>query len=166
VSQTRSRAPVAVGRRSNAVARILPLMAFQVTIDCADPAGLAKFWAGALRYELQPPPPGFDSWPDFLQAQGVPEEQWNNASAVIDPSGVGPRVFFQKVPEPKTGKNRVHLDLSAGGGPGVPLEDQRRQVETEVRRLEALGATKVDEHEELGVHWAVLRDPEDNEFCA
>jgi Glyoxalase-like domain len=150
----------------HAAARTLLLMPFQVTIDCADPAELAKFWAAALRYEVQPPPAGFDSWPAFLKAHGVPKEQWNTASAVIDPSGAGPRVFFQKVPEPKTGKNRVHLDLLAGGGPHVALDEQRQRVETEVHRLEALGATKVDEYEELGVHWAVMRDPEDNEFCA
>ena len=142
------------------------LMAFQVAIDCADPAELSKFWAAALRYEVQPPPPGFASWPDFLREQGVPEEQWNSASAIVDPSGSGPRVFFQRVPEPKTSKNRVHLDLLAGGGPTVPLDEQRQRVASEVRRLEELGATKVGEHEELGVHWAGLRDPEGNEFCA
>ena len=136
----------------------------QVAIDCADPAALAAFWAAALPgYALQPPPEGFDSWPAFLAAQGVPEPSWNDASAVV---GDGPRVFFQKVPEPKTGKNRVHLDLHSGGGPSVPLAEQQARVRAAVARLTALGATLVEERAELGVAWAVMTDPEGNEFCA
>ena len=54
----------------------------QIAMDCADPARLAEFWAAALPgYELQPPPPGFDSWPAFLEAQSVPKEEWNSRSA-------------------------------------------------------------------------------------
>jgi hypothetical protein len=94
----------------------------------------------------------------------VPEDRWNDASA-IEAQG-HPRIFFQRVLEPKTVKNRVHIDLLAGGGPSVPLEEQRRRVAVAVARLEALGATRVEEHTDLGVHWAVLRDPEGNEFCA
>ena len=136
----------------------------QVAIDCADPARLADFWAAALPgYSVQPPPPGFESWPAFLTAQGVAEERFNDASAVV---GDGPRIFFQRVPEPKTVKNRVHLDLLAGGGPSVPLEEQRARVRAEVERLQGLGAALVEEHEDLGVAWAVLTDPEGNEFCA
>ncbi len=140
----------------------------QVVIDCADPARLAGFWAEALRgYQVQPPPPGFDSWPAFLEAQGVPQDRWNDASAVVPvPPEQGPRIFFQRVPEPKTVKNRVHIDLHAGGGPSVPPEEQRRRVRAEVERLTALGAAHVDEREGLGVVWAVLTDPEGNEFCA
>ena len=99
----------------------------------------------------------------FLAANGVPEERWNDASA-IEADG-HPRIFFQKVPEAKTLKNRVHIDLLAGGGPSVPLDEQRQRVATEVARLETLGATKVEERADLGVHWAVMRDPEGNEFC-
>ena len=66
----------------------------QVVIDCADPARLGEFWAVALGYERQAPPPGFASWPDFLTAQGVPESEWNSRNAVIDPDGRGPRLFF------------------------------------------------------------------------
>lgn len=139
----------------------------QVVIDTADPAALAAFWAAALAprgYAIPAPPGDFADWPAFLAAQGVPEERWNDASA-LEADGQ-PRIFFQKVPEPKTVKNRVHLDLLAGGGPSVPLELQRERVAAEVSRLEALGATRVDEHTDLGVHWATLRDPEGNEFCA
>jgi Glyoxalase-like domain len=136
----------------------------QVTFDAADPAALAAFWAQALPgYQLQPPPPGFESWDAFLEANGVPEERRNDASAIV---GDGPRLFFQRVPEPKSSKNRVHLDLQSGGGPSVPLDEQRARVAKEVERLTALGATVVEEHAELGVAWTVMTDPEGNEFCA
>jgi hypothetical protein len=136
----------------------------QIAFDCADPAVLAAFWAAALPgYQLQPPPEGFSDWPEFLAAQGVPSSEWNTRSALV---GDGPRLFFQQVPEPKTAKNRVHLDLHAGGGPSVPVDEQRAKVREAVARLEGLGATLVEEHEELGVVWAVLTDPEGNEFCA
>ena len=136
----------------------------QVAFDCADPRRLAEFWAAALPgYSVQPPPPGFDSWEAFLSASGVPEDRWDSASAIV---GDGPRLFFQKVPEPKTAKNRVHLDLHAGGGPAVAVEEQRVRVRAQVQRLQALGATFVEQHEDLGVVWAVLTDPEGNEFCA
>jgi len=111
-----------------------------------------------------PAPPGdFADWPQFLAAHGVPPERWNDASALEAPGQ--PRIFFQKVPEPKGGKNRVHVDLLAGGGPTVPLGEQRERVADEVARLEALGARRVDEHADLGVHWVVMRDIEGNEFC-
>jgi hypothetical protein len=67
--------------------------------------------------------------------------------------------------KPKTAKNRVHLDLLAGGGPTVSVEEQRERVAAEVARLEGLGAQRVEEHTEMGVHWVVMRDPEGNEFC-
>jgi hypothetical protein len=136
----------------------------QIAFDCADPGRLAAFWAEALPgYAVQPPPPGFDSWPAFLAAQGVPESEWSTRSALV---GDGPRLFFQQVPEAKTAKNRVHLDLHAGGGPSVPVDEQRAAVRAAVARLQGLGATFVEEREEMGVVWAVMADPEGNEFCA
>lgn len=141
-------------------------MILQVTFDCADPAALAGFWAEALGYVLQPPPPGFDDWPAFLTANGVPRDRWNAMTAIVDPKGDGPRLLFQRVPEPKTAKNRMHLDLHLGGGLDVPIEQRRARTDAEVSRLEALGATRVEAHEEMGVYWVVLRDPEGNEFCA
>ena len=138
----------------------------QVVFDAADPAALSAFWASALAdrgYAVPAPPGDFADWPAFLTANGVPEERFNDASA-IEAEG-HPRIFFQKVPEPKAGKNRVHVDLLAGGGPSVPLDEQRRRVAAEVARLEGLGATQVEDHADLGVHWAVMRDPEGNEFC-
>lgn len=137
----------------------------QVVFDCADPAQLSDFWAGALGYKLDDPPAGFDSWPDFLRARGVPEDQWNSASAVSDPSGVGPRLFFQRVPEPKTIKNRVHLDLNVGGGHATPIEERRARVAAEAERLVQAGAQRVREYEQRGEYWLVMTDPEGNEFC-
>lgn len=138
----------------------------QVVIDCADPARLAAFWAEALHYEIPAPPPGFASWDDWAAAQGIPEDHWNDARALEDPDGAGPRVFLQKVPEPKTAKNRMHLDLNAGGGQAVPLEERRVRVDAEVARLKALGAS---DHrgpiDQRGEYWVRMNDPEGNEFC-
>jgi len=92
----------------------------QVVFDCADPARLAEFWAVALGYAPQPPPTGFASWQEWLTAQGVPESEWNSANAVIDRDGKGPRIYFQRVPESKVVKNRVHLDS------GLPTKRRRR----------------------------------------
>jgi hypothetical protein len=137
----------------------------QVVFDCSNPSRLAEFWSSALGYVLQPPPEGFDTWPDFLASIGVPESQWNTRSAVVDPDGVGPRFFFQKVPEPKQVKNRVHVDLNVGGGHAAPADQRRRRVEEASARLVAAGASVVREVEELGEHWVVMADPEGNEFC-
>jgi hypothetical protein len=97
----------------------------------------------------------------------VPESEWNSASAVSDPDGNGPRLFFQRVPETKQVKNRVHLDLNAGGPRGTPPEERRSNVDAEVERLVGEGATVVRPGEvgRFGEYWAVLQDPEGNEFC-
>jgi hypothetical protein len=137
----------------------------QVVFDCADPARLARFWAEALGYKLDDPPTGYQRWEDWLRDQGIPEERWNDASAVVDPDGTGPRIYLQRVPEPKTVKNRVHLDLDAGGGGSVPIEERRRRVDAEVERLAGIGATRLRAVEERGVYWVVMQDPEANEFC-
>ncbi len=137
----------------------------QVTFDCADPARLALFWAAAVEYKLQDPPEGYDSWPVFLIAIGIPEDQWNRASAIVDPEDRGPRIYFQQVPEPKVVKNRVHLDVNVGGGPGMPPDERRVRVDAAVERLCALGATRLRPMEEHGEYWVVMQDPEGNEFC-
>ena len=138
----------------------------QITFDAADPARVAQFWAAALGYRIDPPPPGFDSWPEFLAANNVPREQWTSASAVSDPEGVGPRIFVQQVPEPKQVKNRMHLDLHASGGHGVELEERKRKVQAEADRLVQLGATRIEEvYGTFGEYTIVLQDPEGNEFC-
>ncbi|HEY0738951.1 MAG TPA: VOC family protein [Herpetosiphonaceae bacterium] len=140
-------------------------LSIQVVIDCADPAQLAPFWASALGYKIQDPPQGFDSWPEFLTSIGVPESEWNSASAIVDPDGKGARIYFQRVPEPKTVKNRLHLDLNASGGHGLPMEERRAKVGEAVERLQSLGATKIREMDLRGEYWIVMADPEGNEFC-
>jgi len=138
----------------------------QLVFDTADPSRQATFWAAALGYRLQDPPSGFDSWEAFLTAQGVPEKDWDSASAIIDPAGKGPRIFFQRVPEPKTAKNRLHMDLNVSGGRGIPVEERKQRVGAEVKRLLELGAT--DERgaiEKDGEYWFRMNDPEGNEFC-
>ena len=138
----------------------------QVVFDCADPARQADFWAQALGYRLPSPPDGHADWDAWARAQGIPEERWNDARALEDPDGRGPRLFFQKVPEPKVAKNRLHIDLNVGGEHGVALEERKARVQAEVERLRALGAS---DHrgpmEKLGEYWVRMNDPEGNEFC-
>ena len=104
----------------------------QVVFDCADPARVAGFWEQALHYVSPGPPPPHATWEHWAKAEGIPEEHWNDASAVEDPDGEGPRLFFQKVPEGKVAKNRMHLDLNVGGGSSVPIEERRERVNAEV----------------------------------
>ena len=139
---------------------------WQVTIDCADPARLAEFWALALGYEPDPPPAGFASWHEWAEHHGEPREEWDNAASIVDPAGVGGRLFFQRVPEPKRGKNRLHLDVLVGRIPGVPADQQWARVTATVERLTAAGATVIREDEWQGQpHHVVMADPEGNEFC-
>ncbi|MFG2195960.1 VOC family protein [Streptomyces sp. NPDC048639] len=138
----------------------------QITFDCADPAGLSAFWAEALGYQLQDPPEGFESWEQALDAMGVPPEKRNDASAVVDPEGSGPRLFFQRVPEGKQAKNRVHLDVR--GAPGLEGDARMAALEAEAERLVSRGATWLQRHEPappLGAGHIVMADPEGNEFC-
>ena len=139
---------------------------FQVTFDAAEPAQLGAFWAELLGYVEQPPPPGFDSWDAALAALGVPAGERDGAYGIVDPDGAGPRLFFQRVPEGKTAKNRVHLDVGVSGGFDVPPEQRRLAVEEAVERAVDLGATRVGAHEGLGGQFHVTcLDLEGNEFC-
>jgi hypothetical protein len=138
----------------------------QIVFDTADPDAQARFWAAALHYEIPGPPDGFSTWEDALRAWNVPEDQWNDASAIEDPDGKGPRLFFQRVPEGKVAKNRMHMDLNAGGGRSVPLEERKARVLAEVERLKALGASDHRGSTERGEEfWVRMNDPEGNEFC-
>ena len=136
----------------------------QVVIDCADPDRVATFWAKALGYVVQPPPEGFASWEEFLTSIGVPEDRFHTRSAVIDPAGRGPRIFFQQVPEPKTVKNRAHIDINASDGATDDV-DARRLVDAKVDELVAEGASVQRDFEEFGERTVVMQDPEGNEFC-
>jgi hypothetical protein len=95
----------------------------------------------------------------------VPESEWNRASAAQDPDGVGPRLFFQRVPEGKTVKNRLHLDVRVGTG--LVGDERVAALEAECERLTALGASKVRLMRADGVNESclVMQDPEGNEFC-
>ena len=113
-------------------------MTFRVlhlTFDCADPGALADFWCAALGYTRT------ELTNDFV------------AEAVPPPGTDAPKLLFIKVPEPKTAKNRVHVDI------GVPDRD------VVVQRMLDLGATKVGEYDEWNTQWVTLRDPEGNEVC-
>ena len=140
---------------------------FQLVIDCADPEPLANFWAAALGYVLEPPPDGFASWDAYWRDVGVPEDELGTgADCIIDPSAQGPRIWFQVVPERKTIKNRMHIDIGVSGGRTVPIETRRQRVDAEAARLADLGARLVGVHETEGLdHYAVaMQDPEGNEF--
>ena len=141
----------------------------QVSFDTHDPELLSRFWAAATGY-VNPAPPGrevepghdvFEAWRAFLAEVGVPESQWNSASAAEDPEGVGPRLFFQQVPEGKTAKNRMHIDVGVEG----QGDERVRNVRSHTEHLVSLGATVLQEMEENGEFWIVLQDPEGNEFC-
>ena len=138
---------------------------FQVTFDANDPKTLADFWLDALGYQRPSPPAPFDTWAAFALDKGIPEDNWNDFDGLEDPDGDGPRLFFQKVPEGKTAKNRMHLDLRVADRE-TDDETQRLDINTEVDRLVGIGATKIEEFDQPGFGiWTVMHDPEGNEFC-
>jgi predicted enzyme related to lactoylglutathione lyase len=133
----------------------------QVTFDAADPHALARWWADLLGYQVQ-------DTHDFvtkLLGDGVLTEAdvmridgrlaFADATAANDPSGAGPRLYFQRVPEPKTAKNRVHVD--------IPVDPDK--LDAEVERVCSRGATLVGLHSQGSHRYAVMQDPEGNEFC-
>jgi hypothetical protein len=116
--------------------------------DAADPHRLATFWAAALGYV---PEPGYDE-PD--------------GASIVDPEGRGPAICWLRVPEPKTAKNRLHLDIRVAGEGPWDLAERERLIRARVPELVALGATVVREESygsDLG--HVVMLDPEGNEFC-
>ncbi|QOC93768.1 VOC family protein [Micromonospora craniellae] len=135
----------------------------QVTFDCADPERVARFWCEVLGYVVPPPPEGFADWAEFDRA--LPPERQGSAFACVDPTGVGPRLFFQRVPEGKVVKNRLHLDVRAGTG----LVGQGRVdvLEAEGARLVALGGVRVRLLSADGFNESclIMQDVEGNEFC-
>ncbi len=146
----------------------------QITFDARDPRSLSCFWRDVLGY-VHPGPPGIDlvedadplqAWDEFLARAGVPVAQRNTRSAIEDPSGHGPRLFFQQSPADGDAGNRVHLDVRAA--PGLSGDERMAALEAECDRLVALGATRVRREEPappMGAGHIVLADPEGNEFC-
>ncbi|MEW2220899.1 VOC family protein [Streptomyces sp. NPDC006990] len=136
---------------------------FQVTFDCASPERVARFWCEVLGYVVPPPPEGFGTWDEYNRS--LPPERRDAAFACGDPSGAGPRLFFQRVPEGKVAKNRLHLDVRVGTG--LVGEERVAALEAECARLVTLGAQRVrlllaDEENESCL---VMQDVEGNEFC-
>ncbi|ANH94121.1 hypothetical protein A8713_25520 [Streptomyces sp. SAT1] len=135
----------------------------QITFDCAEPERVARFWCEVLGYVVPPPPEGFGSWDAY--GRSLPPERQGAGFVCGDPSGVGPRLYFQRVPEGKVVKNRVHLDVRVGTG--LAGAERLAALEAECERLVALGATRdrvllADEYDESCI---LMRDIEGNEFC-
>jgi hypothetical protein len=144
---------------------------FQLVIDCADPVRQAAFWAAALGYVLEPPPSGHLTWKAYYRSVGVSEDELagmsdDDVDSIVDPTGAGPRIWFQPVPEGKVVKNRLHLDIRVSDR-AAPVKVRRESVDAEVERLRGIGATVVRVLAEPGMdHYGVtMHDPEGNEFC-
>ena len=116
--------------------RRAPRLSLGLVLDCQDPKRQAEFWAGALGYTRLG---GVENYEMLLPPDTEP--------------GL-PKLLLQKVPEGKTVKNRMHLDI-----------DDVEDIEAEATRLEGLGATRVEALEEHGTGWIIMNDPEGNEFC-
>ncbi|SOC47524.1 hypothetical protein SAMN05660748_0866 [Blastococcus aggregatus] len=134
----------------------------QVVVDSNAPHELADWWAEALGWQVEPQDEAFIT--RMVQAGAASEADtmrhrgalvWALGAAITSPDPGRPRVLFQRVPEPKTVKNRVHLDVRVGPG--------RR--EAEIARLVALGATELWRESQGPMEWATLADPQGNEFC-
>lgn len=139
---------------------------WSVTVDCADPARVAAFWATALGYVEAPPSPvpaGHPDWDEWLALAG---DDGLDGAFLVDPDGARPALVFLQVPEPKAGKNRLHLDLRVSGGRAVAWEQRWPVVVAEVQRLRAAGATVLRQNRvgERGDSF-LMADPEGNEFC-
>jgi predicted enzyme related to lactoylglutathione lyase len=135
---------------------------FQVTIDSAAPHPLADWWAEALGWQREPSDEAFirrmvdaghATEADTMRHNG--ELVWAEGAAIRHPTGGMPRVLFQRVPEPKTVKNRVHLDVRVGA----------ENVAAEVERLTARGATVLHHGQQGPYSWVTMADPEGNELC-
>jgi Glyoxalase-like domain len=140
---------------------------FQITVDANDPARLASFWAAALGWSPVPPA-GEQTW--WAHYRGRLGSDAAFADRLFDPEGLRPPIWFQRVPEAKTGKNRLHLDLyPTGRDDALPMARRVAVVEATVADLVALGATVVHREREDDpadpVYYVVMRDPEGNEFC-
>ena len=131
-----------------------------LTFDCARAVELAQFWKLALGYVDEPPPAPFTTREQWAASFGEPEEDEGDGAWLHDPDGVGPRLVFLEVPEPKVAKNRLHIDVRVGRD-GAPEEVWRR-VEAKVAQLVAAGGSVSTV---VGTHHVVMADPEGNEFC-
>jgi hypothetical protein len=137
-----------------------------ITMDCADVKTMMSFWRLALGYVDPTPPEGWTSWDDWLRDMHVPEAEWGDGGGLDDPDGVLPDISFLKVPEGKTAKNRLHIDLQVSGGRHLDGEVRRARIDAKVTELTAAGATELDrQHDDGRLDHVVMADPEGNEFC-
>jgi hypothetical protein len=148
-----------------------PMVFWQLTVDANDPARLARFWSRALGYQPVPPDGTGTSdttwWAHYRRRLGADPAF---VDRLFDPTGRGPALWFQQVPEAKAGKNRLHLDLYPTGRDDAMLQEQRVEVvEERVAELVGLGATVErrtrDDDPDDPVFYVVMHDPEGNEFC-
>jgi hypothetical protein len=145
---------------------------FQLVFDCNDPELLARFWASALGYVLEPPPEGFATWDDWRRDIGLPESELGiGTDSIVDAGGNGPRFWFRVESDAKVVKNRLHLDIHVSGGRSVvdrtaSLAIRVQRVDAEATRLTNLGATCTGALSADGLdHYAMgMQDPEGNEF--
>jgi hypothetical protein len=144
------------------------MMFWQLTVDASDPARLAAFWARALGYQPAPPAEPQTTGSRHYRARLGQEAEFEDR--IFDPAGLRPPVWFQRVPEVKAGKNRLHLDLyPTGRDNALALERRVEIVEAKVAELAALGASaeqrvRQDDADDP-VYFVVMHDPEGNEFC-
>ncbi|NBE53258.1 VOC family protein [Streptomyces boluensis] len=131
-----------------------------LTLDCADAQVLGAFWKTALGYVDEPPPAPFATRAEWLAHLGLPEGDAADGAWLCSPEGVGPRLSILRVPEPKTAKNRLHLDIRIPGH-GTPAERWSR-IRAEAERLVRAGGRVLAEVDE---HHVIMADPEGNEFC-
>lgn len=136
-----------------------------VVIDCAQPQRLAEFWTAALGYVIEPPPAGYADWAAYDAAHGISPEEAAAGCKILDPDGSGPTIFFQRVPEAKVVKNRVHLDVKVSRVARADITDPHARIEAAVAPLVALGARVVRRSNDPHDDFIVLLDPEGNEFC-
>jgi catechol 2,3-dioxygenase-like lactoylglutathione lyase family enzyme len=125
-----------------------------IVVDCDDATPLARFWAEALGWRVVE---SDRAELERLADKGIHDPEDDPSVMVEPPEGETPGLpvlFFVEVPEPKLGKNRLHIDVVADGS-----------VDDDVIRLEGMGATLRNWAEEEGTVWAVMLDPEGNEFC-
>ncbi|MEU4773414.1 VOC family protein [Micromonospora sp. NPDC023644] len=132
-----------------------------LTLDCRDAKLLGEFWKTALGYVDEPPPAPFQSVEEWHASFNLPEDDpVDDVAWLCDPDGVGPALSILKVPEPKTAKNRLHIDVRVPGH-GTPDERWAR-IRAEAERLVEAGGTVL---EDFTGHHVVMADPEGNEFC-
>ncbi|QEU89757.1 VOC family protein [Streptomyces kanamyceticus] len=132
-----------------------------LTLDCADARLLAAFWKTALGYVDEPPPAPFATREEWFASFELPDDDPIDDSAwLCAPDGTGPRLSLLRVPEPKTAKNRLHVDVRVPGH-GDAAERWAR-IRAEAARLVAAGGRVLAEFDG---HHVVMADPEGNEFC-